>query len=72
MYNSAVRTLVLIGTKRSVRMHDDAYIWPDLWSILTVLREWLREQKVAVFVFIRPYSVTGTATGAEFYVLYDS
>jgi len=31
-----------------------------------VLRERLREQKVAVFVFLGPYSVTGTATGAEF------
>ena len=35
-----------------------------------VLRERLRlrEQKVAVFVFLGPYCTTGTATGAEFYV----
>ena len=33
-----------------------------------VLRERLREQKVAVFVFIGPYIVTGKATGVEFYV----
>ena len=36
--------------------------------ILTVLPKQLQEQKVAVFVFIRPYSVTGTTMGAEFYV----
>ena len=35
---------------------------------ITVLRERLRDQKVAVFVYIGPYSVTGMTTGAEFYV----